>query len=251
MSTYPTGVYNPTPKATGNTIAASFFNDPDGEITAIEDALLNGFAHAITVSTGGLTVSTGSVNVGGPSSLTTLQVNGNSTFAGAVTFSSGVTFSTGATVSTGVIRQNSLPAWNVFNSAAQAIAASTGAALTLDSQAFVRGNVEHTAASTQVRVTVNSTGLYDVQVLTHFHSGADPRPTIELRFNDSTVALGYELLDAGATQAIRAVAFSGTVLVDSSGYFVLRVRNLGVADASTWGSATAGRQTRFMGHFIG
>lgn len=82
MATYPTGIYAPTPtKATGQTIQASWFNDPDAEITAIETALKNGIDHAVIISTGGLTVSTGSVNIGGPSSLATLNVTGGSTLA--------------------------------------------------------------------------------------------------------------------------------------------------------------------------
>ena len=73
MATYPTGVYAPASKSAGQTIQASFFNDPEAEITAIEDALKNGIPHAITISTGGLTVSTGGLRVGGPSTLAALQ----------------------------------------------------------------------------------------------------------------------------------------------------------------------------------
>lgn len=99
---YPSGVYSATPVSNGQIIDASRDNAQDAELTALSNGLLNGIAHAVTVSTGGLTVSTGSVNIGGPSSLATVHVNGASTFVGAVTFSSGVTFSAAPTFSTGL-----------------------------------------------------------------------------------------------------------------------------------------------------
>jgi hypothetical protein len=42
VANYPASVYAPAAKAAGNTIQASWFNDPDGEIAAVEDALING-----------------------------------------------------------------------------------------------------------------------------------------------------------------------------------------------------------------
>src|SRR5687767_2599647 len=89
MASYPTGVFSPAAKSGGQTIQAAHVNDLDGEVVAVESALLNGIAHAVVISTGGLTLSTGSFNAAGPSSLATLQVNGTSTFAGKVTLSSG------------------------------------------------------------------------------------------------------------------------------------------------------------------
>ena len=79
MATYPSGVYTPATKSNGQTIQAAWFNDPDGEIAAVENALLNGIAHAVTITTGGLTVSsgglvvsTGGASISGPSSLAAL-----------------------------------------------------------------------------------------------------------------------------------------------------------------------------------
>ena len=96
MASYPTGIKSFTAKAAGQTIDPAHPNDIQDEVTAIETGLLSGVAHLLTLNAG-LTVSTGSVNVGGPSSVTTLQVNSGSTFAGPVTFSTLVTFSTAQT----------------------------------------------------------------------------------------------------------------------------------------------------------
>ncbi len=41
MASFPSSVYAPASKSAGQTIQASFFNDPDAEITAIETALLS------------------------------------------------------------------------------------------------------------------------------------------------------------------------------------------------------------------
>lgn len=54
MANFPTSVYTPASKSAGNTITASFFNDPDAELTAIETALLASwttFSPTITGST--------------------------------------------------------------------------------------------------------------------------------------------------------------------------------------------------------
>lgn len=102
MASYPGSIKSFSARSAGQTVGSAHINDIQDEISAVETGLLSGLAHAVTISTGGLTVSTGSVNIGGPSSLATVQVNGASTFAGAATFSSGVTVSSGGlTLSTG------------------------------------------------------------------------------------------------------------------------------------------------------
>ncbi len=98
MASYPSGVYTPASKSAGNTITAAFFNDPDGEITALENALLlTGLAHDLKfvdatydVGKSGATrprdlfLSRNAV-VGG-----TLAVTGIATFTAAPVFSAGV-----------------------------------------------------------------------------------------------------------------------------------------------------------------
>lgn len=57
MANYPTGVFAPAAKTAGQTIDAAHINDLQDEVVAIENALLNGVAHNLTLnSTGVLTV---------------------------------------------------------------------------------------------------------------------------------------------------------------------------------------------------
>lgn len=107
MANYPTGIFAPAAKNTGDVIQAAHVTDLEAEVIAIENALLNGVPHPVTLSSG-LQVSTGATVLGGTlsvagastvaaltagaSTLASLDVAGNSTFHGPVTFSSAVTF---------------------------------------------------------------------------------------------------------------------------------------------------------------
>jgi hypothetical protein len=184
VATYPTGVYAPASKSAGQTIQASFFNDPDAEITAVEDALKNGIPHnvsitgtlavagATTISTGGLTVSTGSVNVGGPSSLTTLQVTGGSTFAGRVVCSSGVTVAGGSTFTGPVVFSTTVTFATLPNIVTPSVFLQLSANVALSTSAEVCPNWDvqvwnnagmHSTSVNSSRITfADSTGLYEV-----------------------------------------------------------------------------------------
>jgi hypothetical protein len=261
MATYPGGVYAPASKSNGQVIQPSFFNDPEAEITAVEDALKNGIPHAVTISTGGLTVSTGSVNVGGPTSLATLQVTGASTFAGPVTFSSGVTFngaltfaspmtfSSGAVISTGVVRQNSLPAFNVFHSSLVAVASGSTVAVAFDSQEFVRGSIEHSTGVNSSRVAFQSTGLYFVSYHARMQTGGTPEVRCYLRLNDSTQHYLQSFFLTGATRE-HSFSAGGTIRVASTGDYLSFVAVSSAAN-STWGSTAGSAAVRLMGHFLG
>ena len=264
MATYPTGVFSASNKGAGDVIQAAHVNDLQSEVTAIEDALKNGFAHALTVngattiSTGGLTVSTGSVNIGGPSSVATLQVNGTSTFVGAVTFTvaptfaSGLTLSSGATVSTGVIRQNSLPCWDVFHSTFVAYGANSTAGVSFDSQNFVRGDIGHSTASNSSRVTVNTTGVYHVIARTYVSAAGNPQLTGRIVLNDVTTLLETvtPVLPQTNNSSQATVMVSGLIRMGSSGYLTFQLASENSA-ASTVGSSAAGRALRFSGFFVG
>ena len=97
MASYPTSIFAPSAKNTGDTVQAAHVNDLDNEVVAVETGLRNGLQHALTISTGGLTVSTGNtvlgqnLSVAGASSVATLHASGDSTFAGAVAFTGAVT----------------------------------------------------------------------------------------------------------------------------------------------------------------
>jgi len=188
MASYPTGVFSPALKNTGNTIQASHVNDLDTEVAAIESGLLVGLQHALVISTGGLSVSTGSVNIGGPSSLATLQVNGTSTFAGRANFSSGITVAGDSTITgnialTGNLQQTgnstitgdlvvsgtisaanvgSLPRVKVSHSTTHNLASGTWTGLSWDSETY-NSHAMHSTASDSSRITfVDSTGVYSV-----------------------------------------------------------------------------------------
>lgn len=192
MATYPTGTYAPATKVNGNTITAAMFNDPEGEIIAVEDALRNGLAHALTVSTGGLTVSTGNTVLGqnlsvagastlatvqaGASTLASLQVNGATTFAGAVTFSGAITGlplsppSARLTVSTTV---NVSTAWTGVN---------------WDIQSYATSGMHSTSANSSRLVFAPSTGKWHVWAAFDAQAGSTAIVRARLVLNDSVVA---------------------------------------------------------------
>lgn len=68
MADYPSSVKTFTTKVTGDTVEAAHVNDLQGEVTAVENALLNGIAHIVKPS------STDSYNLGTSSSLRWLEI---------------------------------------------------------------------------------------------------------------------------------------------------------------------------------
>lgn len=267
MANYPTEDPSFTTKTDGvDYPQAAHINDLQAEVTAIGAALRAGLAHALAISNGGLTVSTGSVNVGGPSSLATLQVNGGSTFAGDVVFSSTVTFngptnfsafadpitlSSGAVVSTGVLRQNSLPAWSLHHSTHVAYGANSTAGAVFDTQDLVRGSVAHSTAANSSRVTIGTTGLYYIAARAHVHSGVNPfvRGTIVL--NDATALLESvtPTLGLGGGSSQGTLQVDGLIHMSDAGYLTFQIAS--ESAASTAGSSTPARALRFQGWFLG
>jgi len=105
MAVYPGGVISFTTKTNGQTIDASHIDDLQAEVTAIENALVNGgftIAGAVTV-TGALTASatlgvTGNATIGG-----TLGVTGVATFTAVPVFSAGLAAITSSGIITGTV----------------------------------------------------------------------------------------------------------------------------------------------------
>jgi hypothetical protein len=272
VATYPSGVFTVPTRVIGQTIQASWFNDPNAEVTAIEDALKNGITHpvtiagAVTISTGGLTVSTGSVNISGPSSVATLQVNGNSTFAGNVvftgtvtlpptTFPNVVTLSSGAIVSTGIIRQDSLPMFNVWSSATTTRAGGSSAAgVNFTSQDYVRGTVEHSTGVASSQVHIGTTGVYRV-CLHGLVSGPNDSPTatLTLWLNDATSLLQAVASPVPSTGPVGplTLATHQDVRIASTGYLTLVAAAAGGAATLTFGSTSHLTGLRLMGSFLG
>jgi len=198
MATYPSGTYAPATKSAGQTIAAGFFNDPDNEIIAVEDALLNGFAHGLTVLTGGLSISTGNVvfgqnlSVAGGSTLRnglvvssgttelagTLDVAGNSTFHGAVTFSSGVTF--------GGLVLPTVPAVLVTSDTNQNVNNLTWTGLSWNTEVIDNAGMHSTSANSSRITFAASTGLYRVSVSLSWLAGSSGAQVMRVMVNDSS-----------------------------------------------------------------
>jgi hypothetical protein len=184
MANYPTSDPSFSAKSAGNTIQAAHVNALQDEVVAIGSALRSGLSHALIVSTGGLTVSTGSVNVGGPSSVATLQVNGTSTFTGGATFSGDLSIGGNLTV-TGSFAL-STPRVKVTHSANQEVANGAFAGLSWDTELYDSTGMHSTAANSS-RITFASTGVYHVGVAIVWNTvAATGARTVGLRLNDAT-----------------------------------------------------------------
>lgn len=231
MATYPTGVYAPASKSAGQTIQASFFNDPEAEITALEDAVKNGFQHAVTingaltVSTGGLTVSTGSVNIGGPSSLATLQVTGGSTLTGNVVLGGNLSVAGNSTVAgnltvTGAITAASIDALNprakvTLSSAASTITHDTLTGLSWDVETYDSTGLHSTAANSS-RLLLTSSGVWMVGAQIEWNLVLNPSTLVtrvQIVANDNEGVCGDARLvgawgSGAATQQVHGVYYA-------------------------------------------
>lgn len=197
MPTYPTGVYAPATKSNGQTITAAMFNDPDAEIIAVENALLNGIAHAVTVSTGGFTVSTGNVTFGQNLSVAggstignglvvssgavslggTLQVTGNSTFSGNVTFTGTVT---GA---------QSTPRVHLTIGADQNLASTVFTGLSWPTETFDSHGMHSTAVNSSRITFADSTGSYLIGASVDITNASSGVFRVRILLDDSTASV--------------------------------------------------------------
>lgn len=181
---YPTAVQTFTNKNAQEVVNAAHVNDLQTEVTAIETGLLNGFQHAVTVSTGGLTVSTGNtilgqnLSVAGGSTLGSVDVVGASTFRGPVTFSSGVTFSTGV-----LIR---VPYCEVTHSTLQKTVSATEAGLNWDTELSDTYGMHSTAANSSRITFAYSSGVYEVGCQITWVTSSTGAQTLRIRHNDSS-----------------------------------------------------------------
>lgn len=210
-------------------------NDVQAEITAVEDALKNGIQHALTVngtltvSTGGMTVSTGSVNIGGPSSLASLNVNGGSTLAGlhvtsTATFDSSVTVSGNLTVS-GALTVGSLsqtiPAVRLSLASDLQLAVVTEMSPNWTVQDFSVGGMHSTTTNSSRITFAHSTGLYAVGVTIGLPNsgtvGASRR--VRLRYNDTT-PLGAVTGEGVSSLTVVAISLTDTVRAASTTDYV-------------------------------
>lgn len=269
-ASYPTATFTPSAKANGNTIQVTHITDLDNEVVALEDGIRTGLQHGLTVAVAGITqsASTGSNNFSGPSTLATLSVTGGSTFAGPVTFSSGVTFaipqtfggvitlSSGAVISTGVVRQNSLPAFNVWSSATTNRApASSVAGVNFTSQDFVRGSCEHSTSAASSQVHLASSGLWSLTISGIVASGANDAPTAQLRvfLNDASEIMRCVFSPIPSTGPIDSVTMTHTqtVQITSTCFLTLVPTAAGGVATLTFGATSSLTGLRMSGYFLG
>lgn len=256
MATYPSAVWAPgSAKAAGQTVQASWFNDPDAEIVAVEDALKNGIAHAVTISTGGLTVSTGSVNIGGPSSLATLNVTGGSTLA-SVTVSGGSTLGTlqagnstigGNLTVTGTLTASNLEVVNpraklTLSSAASTIAHDTWTGLSWDVETY-DSTAMHSTAANSSRLLLTSSGIWLVGAQVEWTITSNPSTMlsrVRIIANDNEGICGDAKYlgvwgSGAATQPVSGIYYA----TDTASYITCRVyhnQGGGMAIAGSSGS---------------
>lgn len=131
---------------------AAHINTIQDEVVAIGTALRSGLDHALTVNTGGVTVSAGGLRVTGASTLATVQA-GNSTIAGDLVVSG--TLTVGGTAITG----GRLDGAKVTNTAFQEIANSAWVGLSWNNEVHDTNNLHSTSANSS-RLLLNSSGLW-------------------------------------------------------------------------------------------
>lgn len=257
MATYPNGVYAPSAKASGNTIQASFFNDPEAEITAIEDGLKNGLQHGLTINTGGLTVSTGSVNIGGPSSLATLSVSGGSTLASlhvtsTSSFGSSVTVAslgvTGNAVIAGSLTVGGVaitgqPGVRVERDAQQVLTSADWTGINWTVHSYDASGL-HSTTTNSSRVNLTSSGVWVFGGLVPLECAASTGiPLVRVLANDTTAVGGGGVFMSLPSTATLPVTFTGSHYATSTtDYLVCQVfRPTGFGSTLSSGISGLGR----------
>jgi len=200
VATYPAGTYAPTPVANGGVIDAARDNAQDGEITAVENALLNGLDHALTISTGGLTISTGGLRVSGPS-----------TFTGAVTFSS-------------LVSAVAQPRCLVYSTVAQSFAANAFTAVSFTAEEYDVGGLHSTAANpSRITIPAGSSGLYLFGTLVRFSTGGAGDQAFVRMIKNSTTEFSAGPALARASSASITLQYQVPAVVDGGDFFEVEV----------------------------
>ena len=152
MANFPGSVYSPATKTAGQTITAAFFNDPDGEIAAIETGYLNGTARLNSSN----------------STVANLSVTGGSTFS---------------------VRSIEPPPHMavIYLASTATIGSSADSTLTWLAQSIVTNSSMHSTGTTPERLTPQSTGIYYCAAQVMF--SANSSGSRSLRIDDSSGAI--------------------------------------------------------------
>ena len=226
-ASYPLSVYTPAAKSNGQVIQAAWFNDPDSEITAVENALLNGLAHPLVISTGGVTISTGGIRIAGHSSLVgNLQQTGNSTITGSLSVSGNSTFDANVTVTGTLTLANNLsfatPSVSVKLSADSQVAAATNLSPNWDVEEWNVGGMHSTSANSSRLTFADSTGLYAVGVCFEYNNPAGGAYKVaRIRFNDTSAVVG--VIEVGDSPSTAGITVSGVVRATSTTDYITAI----------------------------
>lgn len=179
MASYPTGVFSPSARSNGQSIDASHMNDVQGELTAIENALLGTITH--------------SLNVSGASTLATLQA-GNSTLSALQAAKSTIVDlqATNSTLANAQIANSTFSvrpveppphAALVFLDSTKTLGSSALSTLSWTAQAVLTNSSAHSTGTNPERLTPQSTGLYQFAAQLYFGAITSQRA---VRLLDST-----------------------------------------------------------------
>ena len=176
MASFPNSVKTFTTKNAGDVIQPVDINDPQDEINAIEDGLLNGKAplnssnstfHALSVTAG--------------STLATLQVTGDSTFAGNVVI-------TGTLTGGGVIAS---AACKLSHSTFQQMNSGAFLVLNWDTEVLDAQGMHSTSANSSRITFAASSGLYCVGANLVWNTVASGSYSIRFKLNDGDGIAGH------------------------------------------------------------
>ena len=210
MANYPTSDPSFAAKNTGDTIQASHVNALQDEVVAIGAALRGTLQHAVTVGTGGLTVSTGNTVLG-----QNLSVAGASTLAGSVVLSSLVT-------------APAQPRCFVYSTAAVSLAQDVFTALSFEQEQFDVGGL-HSTASNPSRITIpaGSSGLYLCGATVHWSTGGAPNAMSVRIIKNSTTEVSAGPSTPRSSVTARSVSFSAPMVLDGTDFLEVEVFSAG------------------------
>lgn len=192
MASFPTAAKTFAARANGQVIDAAHVGDLQDEVAAIEDGLLNGTArlNSSNSTVANLSVLGNSTFVGTITFSTGATLNGLLTVSsGGITVSTGnVTFGQNLSVAGDLTVTKCPPTARVRNSADIAVANATLTGLNFDTQEFVSTSVMHNTGVNSSRLTVASSGVWMVGCNVRWNSPSTAgNRYVEIRQDDATV----------------------------------------------------------------